>query len=97
MLMADGEYLEPTDSEEIFEATVRFRTVGDMSCTGAFASTVATMQEVIDEVSASRITERGASGVADLPALAAMEDGSERGTSNGPRRPGPPRHHRLGR
>jgi sulfate adenylyltransferase subunit 2 len=38
MLMADGEYLEPTDSEEIFEATVRFRTVGDMSCTGAFAS-----------------------------------------------------------
>src|SRR5690606_13114447 len=61
MLMAESDFLHLMDGEEIFEALVRFRTVGDMSCTGAFESSAATIQEIIDEVSATRITERGAS------------------------------------
>ena len=79
MLMAESEYLEPRDDEEVFEATVRFRTVGDMSCTGAFASTASTLEEIIDEVAASRITERGASRADDLTAVAAMEDRKREG------------------
>jgi sulfate adenylyltransferase subunit 2 len=74
MLMADSDYINRMDSEEVFEATVRFRTVGDMSCTGAFESTAATLEEVIAEVSATRITERGASRADDLTAETAMED-----------------------
>jgi sulfate adenylyltransferase subunit 2 len=79
MLMAESEYLEPTDDEAVFEATVRFRTVGDMSCTGAFSSTASTLEEIIDEVAASRITERGASRADDLTAVAAMEDRKREG------------------
>ena len=79
MLMAESPYLEPTEDEEVFEATVRFRTVGDMSCTGAFPSTASTMEEVIAEVAASRITERGASRADDLTAVAAMEDRKREG------------------
>ncbi len=79
MLMAESEYLEPNDDEAVFQATVRFRTVGDMSCTGAFASTAATLEEIIDEVAASRITERGASRADDLTAVAAMEDRKREG------------------
>jgi sulfate adenylyltransferase subunit 2 len=79
MLMAESEYLEPTDDEAVFEAAVRFRTVGDMSCTGAFASTASTLEEIIDEVAASRITERGASRADDLTAVAAMEDRKREG------------------
>ncbi len=79
MLMAESPYLEPKEDEEVFEATVRFRTVGDMSCTGAFPSTASTMEEVIAEVAASRITERGASRADDLTAVAAMEDRKREG------------------
>ena len=79
MLMAESEYLLPNEGEEVFEATVRFRTVGDMSCTGAFESTASTVAEVVDEVSASRITERGASRADDLTAVAAMEDRKREG------------------
>jgi len=74
MLMAESPYLDPKDGEEVFEATVRFRTVGDMSCTGAFPSTASSMEEIITELAASRITERGASRADDLTAVAAMED-----------------------
>lgn len=79
MLMAESEYLRPTDAEKVFEAVVRFRTVGDMSCTGAFESTATTLSEIIDEVSASRITERGASRADDRTAEAAMEDRKKEG------------------
>ena len=79
MLMAESPYLDPKDGEEVFEATVRFRTVGDMSCTGAFPSTASTMEEIITEVAASRITERGASRADDLTAVAAMEDRKREG------------------
>lgn len=79
LLMADSPFINRQDNEEVFEATVRFRTVGDMSCTGAFASTAATLEEVIAEVSATRITERGASRADDRTAEAAMEDRKRQG------------------
>lgn len=79
MLMADSAFIERFDNEEVFEAVVRFRTVGDMSCTGAFPSTASTVRDIIDEVSASRITERGASRADDLTAEAAMEDRKREG------------------
>lgn len=79
MLMAESDFLNLMDGEEVFEAMVRFRTVGDMSCTGAFESTAATIQEIIDEVSATRITERGASRADDRTAEAAMEDRKREG------------------
>ncbi len=79
LLMADSEYITRMDHEEVFEETVRFRTVGDMSCTGAFASTATTVEEIIVEVSTTRITERGASRADDRTAEAAMEDRKREG------------------
>jgi sulfate adenylyltransferase subunit 2 len=79
MLMAVSPYIEQYDHEEAFEATVRFRTVGDMSCTGAFPSTAGSIAEIIAEVSATRITERGASRADDRTAEAAMEDRKREG------------------
>lgn len=74
MLMATGPFLEMMDGEEPFRATVRFRTVGDMTCTAAMKSNAVKMSEVIDEISATRITERGASRADDRRSEAAMED-----------------------
>ncbi len=79
MLMAVSPYIQRFDHEDVIETTVRFRTVGDMSCTGAFESTASTLDEVISEVAASRITERGASRADDLTAEAAMEDRKREG------------------
>ncbi len=79
LLMADSPFITRRDDEEVFEATVRFRTVGDMSCTGAFASTASTVEAIIDEVSTTRITERGASRADDLTAETAMEDRKREG------------------
>jgi sulfate adenylyltransferase subunit 2 len=79
MLMAENPFLTLMDGEEIFESVVRFRTVGDMTCTGAFESTAATIEQIIEEVSASRITERGASRADDKTAEAAMEDRKREG------------------
>jgi sulfate adenylyltransferase subunit 2 len=79
MLMAESPYLSRRDDEEVFEATVRFRTVGDMSCTGAFSSSATTVEDIIDEIAASRITERGSSRADDLTAEAAMEDRKRQG------------------
>jgi sulfate adenylyltransferase subunit 2 len=79
MLMAESDFFGPADGERVFEAHVRFRTVGDMSCTGAFESTASSVREVIDEVEASRITERGASRADDRWAETAMEDRKREG------------------
>ena len=59
--------------------TVRFRTVGDASCTGAVESTAADVAEVIEEVAATRITERGATRADDRASEAAMEDRKREG------------------
>jgi len=79
MLLYDCPPAQREDGEQVFEATVRFRTVGDMSCTGAVSSTAATVAEVIAEVAATRITERGATRADDRTAEAAMEDRKREG------------------
>jgi sulfate adenylyltransferase subunit 2 len=79
MLMAESAYIERLEGEEVFEAEVRFRTVGDMSCTAAVESAASTLDEIIAEVSISRITERGASRADDRTADAAMEDRKRQG------------------
>jgi sulfate adenylyltransferase subunit 2 len=79
MLMAASPHMEMFDHEEVFESQVRFRTVGDMTCTGGFESPASTVTEIIAEVAASRITERGASRADDLTAEAAMEDRKREG------------------
>jgi sulfate adenylyltransferase subunit 2 len=79
MLMAESGFIERMDGEEVFEAEVRFRTVGDMSCTAAVESPASTLDEIIIEVAVSRITERGASRADDRTADAAMEDRKRQG------------------
>jgi sulfate adenylyltransferase subunit 2 len=79
MIMAVGPYLPTQDGEEPFETTVRFRTVGDMSCTAAVESSAATADEIVVEIAASRITERGETRADDRFSEAAMEDRKREG------------------
>ncbi len=79
MLYATGPAITLMAGERPFEETVRFRTVGDMSCTGAVRSDAATLDEVIDEVAAARVTERGATRADDRFTEAAMEDRKREG------------------
>ncbi len=79
MLYADSEFVERLPGEEPFTASVRYRTVGDMSCTGAVASTAATLDTVIEEIAATRITERGQTRADDRATEAAMEDRKREG------------------
>jgi sulfate adenylyltransferase subunit 2 len=79
MLYAASQHLQMTDGEEPFIETVRFRTVGDMSCTAAVKSCAATIDEVIAEVAAATITERGATRADDRFSEAAMEDRKKEG------------------
>ncbi|WP_067483454.1 sulfate adenylyltransferase subunit CysD [Actinomadura hibisca] len=79
MLLADIEYANRGDDEPAFEATVRYRTVGDASCTGAVKSTAATLDEVIEEIAATRVTERGQTRADDRASEAAMEDRKKEG------------------
>jgi sulfate adenylyltransferase subunit 2 len=79
MLYAAADFLQRLPSETLFEETVRFRTIGDMSCTGAVRSTASTIDEVIAEVAASRVTERGATRADDRFTEAAMEDRKKEG------------------
>lgn len=73
VLLAEGPYNSLMPGEEWEYKTVRFRTIGDMSCTGAVESTASTIREIADEVAATRITERGARAD-DKRSEAAMED-----------------------
>jgi len=79
MLMAVTDFLHPAPGEEVFEATVRYRTVGDATCTAAVESIAVSLDEVIAEVAASRITERGATRADDKFSEAAMEDRKREG------------------
>ncbi len=74
MLYAVSEFLERLDSEEPFTVSVRFRTVGDMSCTGAVASEASSLEDVVAEIAATRVTERGETRADDRASEAAMED-----------------------
>jgi sulfate adenylyltransferase subunit 2 len=79
MLLSVGPYVQLAPGEEPFETMVRYRTVGDMTCTGAVESTAASVAEVIAEVAATRITERGATRADDRFSEAAMEDRKREG------------------
>jgi sulfate adenylyltransferase subunit 2 len=79
ILLADNQYLTRTEDEQLFTATVRYRTVGDMTITGAVVSSAATVGEVITEVAATRVTERGATRADDRTSEAAMEDRKREG------------------
>jgi sulfate adenylyltransferase subunit 2 len=79
MLYAVSEYVELMPDEVPFEEFVRFRTVGDMSCTGAVASKATTLQAVVAEIAATRITERGETRADDRISEAAMEDRKKEG------------------
>ncbi|MBX7433599.1 sulfate adenylyltransferase subunit CysD [Mycobacterium sp. Y57] len=79
MLLAVHEYLQPRADEQIVEKTVRFRTVGDVTCTGCVESTASTVDEVIAETALSRLTERGATRADDRISEAGMEDRKREG------------------
>ena len=74
MLYAASEFVERYDHEVPFREWVRFRTVGDMSCTGGVRSRAATIPAVVAEIAATRITERGETRADDRVTEAAMED-----------------------
>ena len=79
MLLADTRFLQRIEGETPFEAMVRFRTIGDATCTGCVESTAATAAEVVTEVAAARITERGATRADDRISEAGMEDRKKEG------------------
>ena len=79
MWLAPGEWGGPKNGEPVELRSVRYRTVGDMSCTGAVESTARTVPEVITEIAASTLTERGASRADDRMSEAAMEDRKREG------------------
>ncbi len=79
ILLADGPFVTRGEDEPVFETAVRYRTVGDMTCTGAVESTAATIGEVIAEIAATRITERGQTRADDRTSEAAMEDRKREG------------------
>ena len=79
MLLAVHEFMQPRTGEEVFETSVRFRTVGDVTCTGCVESTAATVDEVIAETALSRLTERGATRADDRISEAGMEDRKREG------------------
>ena len=79
ILLADHPFANKADNEPAFETMVRYRTVGDISCTGAVESTAATLAEVIIEIAATRITERGQTRADDRASEAAMEDRKREG------------------
>ena len=79
MLLAVHKYLQPRKDEEVVEKAVRFRTVGDVTCTGCVESLAGTVSEVIAETAVSRLTERGATRADDRISEAGMEDRKREG------------------
>ena len=79
MLLALSEWVTPQGREEVHKETVRFRTVGDASCTGAVRSEADTVEEIIREITTSRISERGATRADDRFSETAMEDRKREG------------------
>ncbi len=79
MLLSTGPYIQLQANERPFEETVRYRTVGDMSCTGAVRSTATSVADVLREIAAARLTERGATRADDKFSDSAMEDRKREG------------------
>ncbi|MFD0886211.1 sulfate adenylyltransferase subunit CysD [Streptosporangium algeriense] len=79
MLLSDSEFIARDEDEPLIEMTVRYRTVGDVTCTGAVQSTATTVEEIIEEIAVTRLTERGATRADDRASEAAMEDRKREG------------------
>jgi len=79
MLYAVSDFIELLPGEQPFAESVRFRTVGDMSCTGAVPSRAGTLEAVVAEIAATRVTERGETRADDRISEAAMEDRKKEG------------------
>jgi sulfate adenylyltransferase subunit 2 len=79
MLYAVSPFTQMVEGERPFSATVRYRTVGDMSCTGAVESAAATLEQVVAEIAATEVTERGQTRADDRVSEAAMEDRKRQG------------------
>jgi sulfate adenylyltransferase subunit 2 len=79
MLLAVGEWVTPAPGEPVLEETVRFRTVGDATCTGAVRSEATTLAAIVTEVASSKVSERGATRADDRFSETAMEDRKREG------------------
>jgi sulfate adenylyltransferase subunit 2 len=79
MLLAVSPFVTVMPGEEVYEMTVRFRTIGDATCTGCVESAAHTPEQVVAEVAASRLTERGATRADDRISEAGMEDRKKEG------------------
>jgi sulfate adenylyltransferase subunit 2 len=79
MLYATSDFAPRSEEETPFEATVRYRTVGDMTCTGAVKSDATSLEEVVREIAATRITERGQTRADDRVSSSSMEDRKREG------------------
>jgi sulfate adenylyltransferase subunit 2 len=79
MLLAESEWLEPEDGEEVFDTKVRYRTVGDMTVTGAVRSEATELEDVIAEIATTTVSERGETRADDRVSSAAMEDRKREG------------------
>ena len=79
MLLALSEWVQPRDGEQIETRTVRFRTVGDATCTGSVESSASTIEDIIAETATSTISERGATRADDKFSETAMEDRKREG------------------
>jgi len=79
MLMAVNPFVTMLDGEEPFETMVRFRTIGDATCTAAVESSATTVEDIVAETSVARLTERGATRADDRISEAGMEDRKRQG------------------
>ncbi|MGE4425650.1 MAG: sulfate adenylyltransferase subunit CysD [Solirubrobacteraceae bacterium] len=79
MLYAVSAFVQPHDGETVERLSVRYRTVGDLTITGAVASTATTLDDVVTEIAATRVTERGETRADDRASEAAMEDRKTQG------------------
>jgi sulfate adenylyltransferase subunit 2 len=79
MLLAESEFVQPAEGEQVEELSVRYRTVGDLTVTGAVASEAADLQAVVAEIAASDVSERGETRADDRTSEAAMEDRKREG------------------
>ena len=78
-LLANADFIQKDEHDKIENRIVRFRTVGDMTCTAAVESNAATLDEVVAEITVSRISERGETRIDDQQTEAAMEDRKKNG------------------
>ncbi len=78
MLLAKTDFITVRETEKVFTDTVRFRTIGDATCTGAIESTASTLEEIIQEVASTRVTERGGRAD-DKRSETSMEDRKKKG------------------